>query len=104
MPSPAATSTVASGDDAGGTCPGGTCTLRQAIAAAAAGDTIDFAPGLAAITLTSGELVIGKTLSIAGPGANLLAIARDPFAPEFRIVHVTGNFNITFSGVTIANG
>ena len=37
----AATFTVYSSDDAGGTCPGQTCTLRQAIATAAAGDTIE---------------------------------------------------------------
>ena len=39
---PTATITVRSSADAGGTCPGATCTLRQAIATAASGDTINF--------------------------------------------------------------
>ncbi len=38
---PAATLTVTSAADAGGTCPGANCTLRQAIATAGAGDTIN---------------------------------------------------------------
>ena len=51
-PAQAATLTVNSAADAGGTCPGATCTLRQAIAAAASGDTINFVAGLTTITLT----------------------------------------------------
>jgi hypothetical protein len=43
--------------------------LRQAIADAAAGDTIDFdLPTPAVIGLTSDELFIDKSLTIAGPG------------------------------------
>ena len=55
----------------------GAGSLRQAIADAGRGDTINFnlsnCPCL--ITLTSGELVIGKDLTIIGPGANLLTIS-----------------------------
>lgn len=102
----AATLTVTSGTDGGGTCPGTDCTLRQAIAIAVTGDTINFAAGLTAITLTSGELLINKNLSITGPGANLLTIQRAAAAgtPEFRIVTTAGGFTYNISGLTIANG
>src|SRR5215813_6935775 len=45
----------------------GTGTLRDTIAAAAPGDTIDFAV-TGTIALTSGELAIAKDLTLAGPG------------------------------------
>jgi hypothetical protein len=48
--------------------------LRGEIAAAAPGDTINFAvTGI--ITLISGELAIGKDLTIHGPGANNLTVS-----------------------------
>ena len=73
----AATITVTSTADAGGSCPGASCTLRQAIATAASGDTINFSlPANSAITLTSAELLINKNLTISGPGANLLSVQR----------------------------
>ena len=51
-------------------------TLRQAIADAQTNDMITFATALtgSVITLTSGEIVPTKPLTIAGPGAGLLAI------------------------------
>jgi hypothetical protein len=57
----------------------GGISLRDAIAAAAPGDTINFAPSLTAsgpakILLTHGELAITKSLTINGPGPNLLTI------------------------------
>ena len=97
--------TVKSGADAGGTCPGATCTLRQAIATAVAGDSINFAVGLTKIELTSDELLINKNLTISGPGANVLSIQRNAAAgtPNLRIFDVVGN-TVTLSGLTIANG
>src|SRR6185312_11683500 len=64
------------GDPVGaGTCPT-MCSLRQAITAATAGDTIAFAPGLASpINLSQGELLIDKALTIAGPGATGLTVS-----------------------------
>src|ERR1700682_1670737 len=90
----AATITVNSTADAGGTCPGATCTLRQAIATAASGDTINFGAGITTITLTSDELLINKNLTIIGSGANLLSVQRSAASgtPNFRI------FNIASSG------
>src|SRR5438093_1286813 len=80
-------------------------TLRAAIAGAAAGDTINFAAGLGTITLTSGELVINKDLTISGPGSGQLTIQRSTAGgtPEFRIFNITSGL-ITISGVTVSNG
>src|SRR5215831_12554994 len=57
----------------------GGISLRDALAAAAFGDTINFAPALTAsgpatILLTHGELAITKSLTLNGPGSNLLTI------------------------------
>jgi hypothetical protein len=77
----AATLTVMSNADFGGSCPGVDCSLRQAIATAGAGDTITFSlPANSAVTLTSGELLISKNLTINGPGANLLTVQRSTAA------------------------
>src|SRR5271166_6288803 len=65
------TITVISAADAG------VGTLRNALAKAVNGDTIDFASSLdgQTIVLTSGQLDIQAAVSIVGPGANLLAIS-----------------------------
>ena len=104
----AGTVTVTSTADAGGTCPGATCTLRQAIATAADGDTINFSlPPNSTITLTSGELALtSKNVVISGPGANLLTVQRS-FAggtPNFRIFNIGPSVAATISGLTISNG
>ena len=101
--SDAATFTVSSPADAGGACPGASCTLRQAIATAAAGDTITFAAGLAQVQLTSAQLLIDKNLVISGPGADKLAIVRMQGSGDFRIFDVTASSS-TISGLTISNG
>jgi hypothetical protein len=106
VPAQAATITVKSSADAGGTCPGATCTLRQAIATAASGDTINFAAGITTITLTSGQLFTNnKNLTISGPGANLLSVQRSAAGgtPNFRIFNIDAN-TVTISSLTIANG
>jgi hypothetical protein len=80
--------------------------LRQAIFNANNGDTIDFDPALngQTITLTSGELLINKNITISGPGANLLSISRAPNGPAFRIFHVMANHSVAIQGLTISNG
>ncbi|MBB6564342.1 hypothetical protein HNP48_007069, partial [Acidovorax soli] len=55
-----ATITVTTGADAGAG------SLRQAIASATTGDTITFAGGVTTVTLSSGQLVINKNLTIDG--------------------------------------
>ena len=101
------TITVNSSGDAGGTCPGPTCTLRQAILTATPGDTIDFAPGLTTIGLTSAELLINKNLTIDGTSAGGVTVQRNTAngTPAFRIFHIApGAFNVILSALTIANG
>ena len=102
----ATTLTVYSAADAGGTCPGADCTLRQALATVASGDTINFGDGISTITLTSGELLINQAITIDGPGPHLLTVQRNS-ATDFRIFNVAfvSLFsNVTISGLTISNG
>ena len=61
------TITVTNTNDSG---PG---SLRQALADANDGDTIDFAV-TGTIGLTSGELLVNKGITISGPGADNLAV------------------------------
>src|SRR5262245_60208355 len=83
---------VTSIDDSG---PG---TLRGAIANACATDTITFdLPGPQSIVLTTGELVIGKDLTIVGPGAALLTVDGNGTS---RIFHTQFNHTVTISDMT----
>lgn len=85
----------------------GAGTLRQAIldASPSGGDTIGFAVS-GVITLTSGELAIGKNLTIHGPGASVLTVRRvaGANAPEFRIFSIASGAHVTISNLTIRNG
>jgi hypothetical protein len=80
--------------------------LRQALADANNGDTIDFDPALKGqtITLTSSELAIDKNITITGPGANLLAVSRVQNASPFRVFHVLPAHAAIIQGLTISNG
>jgi hypothetical protein len=79
--------------------------LRDTIAVAGDGDTINFASSLAGqtITLTSGEIAIDKSLNILGPGASTLAVSGNKSSRIFDIAasHAT---TVTISGLTIKNG
>src|SRR5262249_5130348 len=80
----------------------GTGSLRDQIAAAAAGDTINFASGLSGtITLTSGARAITRNLTILGPGAG--SSTRSGHNAQ-RVFHTSRNTSVTISGLTIANG
>jgi hypothetical protein len=117
----ATTITVTSTNDSG---PG---SLRQALADASDGDVINFDPSLngQAIRLTTPALVIDDSISITGPGPDLLAICRgsnDCFSsfdrlratdksPRVRpqgiglgIFHVMPGHVVTISGLTISYG
>ena len=94
MSAHAATITVTDTNDSG---PG---SLRQALANANNGDTINFAV-TGTITLTSGELVIGKNVTIAGPGANRLSIDAESFFGFPAVFHVVSGNTVTIFGLTI---
>jgi hypothetical protein len=96
---PAATVTATNGDDSG---PG---SLRQAILSAASGDTVNVSPSITTVTLTSGELMIDKNLTITGPGANRLTVQRSTNAPEFGIFRISSStVTVSISGITISHG
>ncbi len=89
--------------------------LRQAIADAAPGDTINFSLSgcPCTITLTSGELVINKDLTIQGPGASQLTISGNNASRVFFINPgaagaTTGppatSLVVAISNLTLANG
>lgn len=77
--------------------------LRQAIADAAPGDTITFASiaSSGTITLTSGQLTIGKSLTIDGPGVAALTISGNNMP---RVFAVAAGATVQIAGLTIANG
>src|SRR5215813_5219225 len=89
----ATTITVTNTNDSG---PG---SLRQALATANNGDTINFAVS-GTITLTSGELDVTKNVTIAGPGANRLAIDGNQGTLVFGL---PPQITVTISGLTIKN-
>ncbi len=85
---------------------GGTDSLRDVIANVCAGSTITFAANVrGAIDMTGPEMLITKSLTIAGPGANLLSVQRSASAiTNFRIFDIAEHLIVSISGLTIANG
>ena len=84
----------------------GAGSLRQAVLNAnahAGADTITFAAGLnGTIPLTSGQLAISDSVSIAGPGASQLAVSGSNLS---RVLEISGSPSIvTVNGLTIENG
>lgn len=90
------------------TADSGPGSLRQAIADANSGDTIQFAPALngQTISLTSAELAIDKNINISGPGPDQLTVRRSSTVgtPQFRIFHIMPDRVVTLGGLTITNG
>ena len=84
----------------------GSCSLRDALAAAAVGDAITFSPtlftgGAGTITLTEGELV-NAGVDVIGPGADLLTVDAAANGRVFNVVPAPSG--TTISGVTLTNG
>ena len=78
------------------------CSLREAIVAAASGDTILFensATGM--ITLVLGDLVIDKMLTLVGPGQSMLTISG---GGTQRIFDITPAGTLVASALTFAHG
>jgi hypothetical protein len=91
----ASTLTVTSVADSG---PG---TLRDALADAADGDTIDATRIHGTIQLTSGELFVGRSVVIAGPGPAHLAVDGNTSSRGF---HIGPGVVVELTGLTITNG
>jgi len=81
----------------------GAGSLRAAISAASSGDTVNFDPSLngQTITLTSGELVVDKSLDIEGPGANELTVSGNNAS---RVFNIATTFAVAISGLTVFDG
>ena len=81
----------------------GSGSLRQALLDANDGDIINFDSSLKGqtITLTSGQLIVDKSVTISGPGANRLAV--DGNGTD-RVFSITPAKTVTISGLTITNG
>ena len=82
----------------------GAGSLRAEIAAANPGDSINFASSLSnqTIKLTSGQLVINKSLTIQGPGAGQLSVSGGNTSRVFEVFGA--NTNVMLSGLTITQG
>ena len=92
----AATITVTNTNDSGAG------SLRQAIADANDGDTIDFGV-TGTITLTTGELLVNKGISISGPGSDHLTVDGNHASGVFQ-VQVDSGGPAAIDGLTITNG
>ena len=82
------------------TADSGPGSLRNALVLANNGDTINIT-AKGTITLTSGELVVAKSVTIHGPGAAKLSVSGNSAS---RVFHVTPNTIVTISALTITNG
>src|SRR5438876_264895 len=96
----AATTTVTNTNDSGAG------SLRQALADANDGDTINFSV-TGTIQLTSGELVVDKSVTISGPGAaNLTINGIPPSIGNIQgsvVFHIASGKTVTISGLTITS-
>jgi hypothetical protein len=75
--------------------------LRQALASANEGDTIDATSISGTITLSSGKLLVDKSVTINGAGADVLAVDGNATS---RVFEIGSGETVTISGLTIRNG
>ena len=74
--------------------------MRQALADVNDDDTIDFTV-TGTIGLTNGELLVDKSITISGPGADTLAVDGNA---KSRVFHIGAGETVTISSLTITNG
>ncbi|MCA9945522.1 MAG: CSLREA domain-containing protein, partial [Anaerolineales bacterium] len=89
------TSTI---DESDGSCTDGDCSLRDAIATAVSGDTINIPSGNYVLTL--GELLITKNLTLVGSAS----IPRLDGNGSSRVFQISGNVTLTLNNLTVTNG
>src|SRR6476620_2121316 len=93
---PANVITVTNGNDSG---PG---SLRQALAEANDGDTINFDPSIGTVTLTTAELAISKNITVSG-APQMVTVVRSS-QTEIRIFHVMPGQTATIEDLHITGG
>jgi hypothetical protein len=86
-------------DELDGSIVDGDISLRDAIAAAPVGETINFSV-TGEINLTLGQLTIGQNLTVTGPGANQLTIDAGGAS---RVLEITTG-TVSVSGLTLTGG
>jgi hypothetical protein len=97
-----ATATAAPVETVTSTADAGPGSLRQAIADVDPGGTVEFADGLTGtIELASGQIAIGKALTIDGPGPQELAVSG---LDSSRIFSVNAGGDVAISGLTLTDG
>src|SRR5213595_1452207 len=74
--------------------------LRQALVNANVGDTIDATGITGVITLASGELLVNNSVTINGPGADLLAVDGNAAGTVFQVMSIGP---VTISDLAIRN-
>lgn len=87
--------TVTNGNDSG---PG---SLRQALADAQDGDTINFDPAVNVVTLTSTELAIAKSITISASPRTVTVRSQ---TTQFRIFHVMPGYTVQITSLYITAG
>src|SRR2546425_1875179 len=86
------------------TADSGSGSLRGALASAGNGDTIDATGVSGTILLTSGQLVVSKSVTILGPGPGSLAVNGNYPATTNRVFHITSALVVIISGLTTTAG
>ncbi|MBE9155745.1 DUF4347 domain-containing protein [Nodosilinea sp. LEGE 06152] len=88
------------------TADSGPGSLRAAIAAAPAGSVIKFATTLAnkTINLTSGEIFLGRNITIDGSGVSNLTLSGNNRSRIFQVGNSQSPVQATFKGLTLVNG
>jgi hypothetical protein len=81
--------------------PSGIGSLSAVLSAAAAGDTIVFAPGLSGIITPAGTLTVANNVTIQGPGSDVISVRG---GKAHQVFVINSGVNATISGLTITNG
>jgi CSLREA domain-containing protein len=101
----AATLTVTTVEDAqDGTCTAERCTLRDAIAAAAAGDVVRLPASKAHYLVTLGEIPVVRPVTIRGAGAGRSVVDGRSQGRLFRVASAVGTGTVTFERLTLTGG
>ena len=92
-------------DDTVGDCLPQDCSLREAIAAANPGDTVQIPASTYTLSLSLGQLDISKDLTLdgAGLGDTMIEATTQPNVANFRVINIRSG-GVTISGVTIRHG